>query len=398
MQRAARMNAVKESAIIKVAGLARALKAEGKPVIGLSIGVPGFKPPMAVYDAARAAVDQDSGDYLPGRGAAGLVTAFRDFLARRGFEYAEAEVAAQVGGKGALFNIFLATLNEGDKVAIPAPYWASYPDMVKLAGGEPVIMRAPATQDYKISPDQLRDVLAAGDVKMFIFNNPSNPTGMLYTPDEVAALAEVLLDFPEVMIISDDIYDKLVFVGEVAGHLLHTAPALRDRMIMVQSISKTYGMPGWRAGFVAGPKSLISDLLTLTSQSFTNVPGVVMAAAEAALRLDDSHLVVQKARLLAQRDMTLAALREAGLPCPMPEGAFYAFPQVRGCFGKTTAAGTVIKSDEDFCTALLNEAFVAVVPGGAFGDDGAIRISYAGNAEELKEALARLVVFVGDLR
>ncbi|TKW61862.1 MAG: aminotransferase class I/II-fold pyridoxal phosphate-dependent enzyme [Blastochloris viridis] len=398
---ATRMNAVQPSAIIKVAGKARELKASGLDVVSLSIGVPGFLPPAHVYAAAHIAVDTDSGDYLPGRGSGELVNAFRKLLERRGFAYAETELCAQVGGKGALFNLLLALVEAGDEVVIPAPYWASYPEMVKIVGGTPVTPLGDAAHNYKITPAQLEASLSS-KTKLVIFNNPSNPTGMLYSADEVSALAKVLATRPDVWVISDDIYDRLVFntddaPGGFAAQLLDFEPNLKTRMAIVQSISKTYGMPGWRIGMVAAPKHLIDAVLTLTSQSFTNLPAVPMAAAVAAMEGDQSFLDNQKGRLLKQRDITLAALEEMKLPCPKPEGAFYAFPQIAHLFGKTTPGGKVVRDDVAFCELLLEEALVAVVPGGAFGDSGAIRISYAGKEEALVKGLERMQQWIESL-
>lgn len=406
---ARRLDVVQPSAIIKVANAARDMKAAGEDVMSLSIGVPGFLPPAHVYEAARAAIGADTGDYLPGRGLPALIKAFVASMKTRGFNYAETEVCAQVGGKGALFNLLLALVDAGDEVVVPAPYWASYPEMVKIVGGVPVTPTADAAHNYKLTPDQLAAALTP-KTKVVLFNNPSNPTGMLYHPDEVAAIGKVLADRPDIWIISDDIYDMLVF-GETgirneeqgtgsarAAQLMDFHPELRERMIIVQSISKTYGMPGWRVGMVAAPKPVVDALLTLTSQSFTNLPAVTQAAAAAALSGPQDFLAEQKARLLTQRDQTLAALDALGLPCPRPEGAFYVFPQVKGLFGKTSPAGRAITDDVSFCEALLTEAKVACVPGGAFGDSGAIRISYAGKQAELTEALTRMTRFVAGLR
>lgn len=403
---AGRLSVVKPSPIIVVANAARDMKARGEDVVSLSIGVPGFLPPRHVYEAAKAAVEADSGDYLPGRGSPQLVKAFVESMKARGFDYAEAEVCAQVGGKGALFNLLLALVDEGDEVVVPAPYWASYPEMVKIVGGVPVTPKADAAHGYKLSAAQLEAAIT-DKTKVVLFNNPSNPTGMLYHPDEVAAVGAVLAKHPGVWVISDDIYDRLVFdqgighrgqgIGR-AAQLLDSHPELRGQLIIVQSVSKTYGMPGWRVGMVAAPKVVIDALLTLTSQSTTNLPAVVMAAAAAAMSGPQDFLKEQKARLVGQRDEALATLKELGLECPVPEGAFYVFPQVASCFGKTTAGGVKITDDVVFCQALLAEEKVACVPGGAFGDSGAIRISYAGKAAELREALVRLARFVKGLK
>jgi len=397
---AARLQALQPSPIIGVANAARQLKAAGQPVLSLSIGVPGFLPPAHVYEAAHQAIETDSGDYLAGRGSPALINAFLASLNARGFAYAQAEICAQMGGKGALFNLFLVLLQNGDEVIIPAPYWASYPEMVRLVGATPIMPLAPATQNYKLTAAQLAAAITPA-TRAVLFNNPSNPTGMLYSAKEVAEIAAVLAQHPHVWVISDDIYDHLVLgapAGGRAAHVLDTQPSLHERLMIVQSISKTYGMPGWRVGMVAAPQAVIDGLLALTSQSTTHLPAVTMAAAAAALSGPQDFLETQKARLLAHRDLTLAALATIGLPCPVPEGAFYAFPQIASLFGKTSAKGTPITDDLSFCTALLNEALVAVVPGGAFGDAGAIRISFAGPESELREALTRLRAFVQGLR
>jgi aspartate aminotransferase len=270
--------------------------------------------------------------------------------------------------------------------------------MVKLAGGVPVCPYAGPESDYKLTAKQLQAHLG-DDVTAIIFNSPSNPTGMVYTRDELVEIADVLKKFPDLWIISDDIYDHLIFSGEKrAAHLLDVAPELRDRLIIVQSASKTFGMPGWRVGLVAGPKVVVSALVDMASQSFTNLPAVPMAAVEAALKGGLDFLQPQLVRLKKHRDMTLETLKKLNLPCPVPEGAFYVFPQIGGCLGKTSAGGVKIDSDEIFCQTLLAEQKVAAVPGGAFGDAKAIRLSYAGKEEGLKAGLAGLEAFVQGLK
>lgn len=398
-----RLSVVQPSPTIMIAQKAKALRDKGEDIVSLSIGVPGFLPPAHVYEAARKAVDADTGDYLPGRGSKALVDAFLKAMRERGFEYAENEVAAQFGGKGMLFNLFLALIDEGDEVVIPSPYWVSYPEMAKIAGGVPVMPHAGPEQGYKLTPEQLEKALSVRS-KLFVFNNPSNPTGMLYTADEVKALAAVLARHPNVWIASDDIYDRLVFDGGLDGkgraaHLLDFEPGLRDRTVIVQSVSKSYGMPGWRVGMAAGPKAVIDALLTLTSQSSTNMPAVTMAAAAAAWGGDQGYLKPQLERLVKQRDLALGALSKIeGVTCPKPEGAFYVFPQVKALYGKTTAGGTVLRDDVAFCEALLAEAKLAAVPGGAFGEPGAIRLSYAGKEADVAEGMRRLAAFVAGLK
>jgi aspartate aminotransferase len=270
--------------------------------------------------------------------------------------------------------------------------------MVKLVGGVPLTPHAGPEQGYKLTAKQLEAQLG-DDVTVMIFNSPSNPTGMIYTRDELKGIAAVLKKYPDLWIVSDDIYDRLIFSGEErAAHLLDVAPELKDRLIQVQSVSKTYGMPGWRVGLIAGPQPVISALVDMASQSFTNLPGTAMAAAEAALKGGLKFLAPQLKRLQKHRDLTLAALKKIGLPCPTPEGAFYVFPQIAGCLGKTSADGSRINTDEDFCKALLKEQKVAVVPGGAFGDPNAIRLSYAGKEADLKTGLAGLEEFVKGLK
>ncbi|HEX2859767.1 MAG TPA: pyridoxal phosphate-dependent aminotransferase [Alphaproteobacteria bacterium] len=397
-QLADRMSTLQPSAIIRMAQKAADLKASGQKIASLSIGVPGFTPPEYVYEAALKAVKADSGEYLPGRGSKGLLEAFIKTQAAKGFIYGMAEVCAQPGGKGALFNLLLALVNPGDRVLIPAPYWASYPEMAKLVGGVPVTPYAGPENNYKLTAEQLSAQLG-DDVTVLIFNSPSNPTGMVYSRAELEGIAAVLRKHPDLWIISDDIYDHLIFSGEQrATHLLDVAPDLKDRLIIVQSISKTYGMPGWRVGLVAGPKPVVSALVDMASQSFTNLPAVPMAAAEAALNGPLDFLAPQLGRLQKHRDLTLAALKKLGLECPTPQGAFYVFPNIKNALGKTSAGGAVIKTDEDFCTALLAEQQVAAVPGGAFGDKHAIRLSYAGKEPDLLAGLEGLTKFVTSLK
>ena len=396
-----RMGAVVPSAIIEIAGKARDLKAAGKDVVSLSIGVPGFTPPAHVYAAAKAAVDADSGDYLPGRGSKPLVEAFVAGMAARGFAYGPTEVCAQVGGKGALFNLMLALVDEGDEVVIPAPYWASYPDMVKLAGGVPVTPLATAEQNYKLTPQQLEDSLT-DKTKVLIFNNPSNPTGMLYTAEEIKALGDVLAKYPDVWIISDDIYDQLVFEhgvepGGRAAQLLDSHPDLRGRLVIVQSVSKTYGMPGWRVGFIAGPESVAKAVTTLNSNHITSLPEVITAAAVAALTGPQDIPAAKCAEFAGKRDTVMAALNAIpGVICPRPQGAFYAFPDISVAFGKHHG-GQLIENDVQFCAALLDSKAVACVPGSAFGEPHAMRISYTCPTPQLAPGLERIAQFFTEL-
>lgn len=394
---ASRLNKIAPSATVAIASQVRDLKAEGREIISFSIGVPNFLPPAHVYTAANNAVASDTGNYLPGRGTPALIQAFQKRLADDDLHYAEDEICAAVGGKNGLFNLLQVLTEEGDTVLYPAPYWTSYPDIAALADAKGVGIFCSAAENYKLSPEKLRTALQENnDAKVFIFNNPSNPTGMLYTREEVAALAEVLMEFPELWIISDDIYDKLTYHAPFV-HLLDVEPQLRDRTCIVQSVSKTYGMPGWRVGMVACPKPIANLLVKLVGQSVMNLNNISMAAAAAAFAGPHDFLVPIKEELVMKRDKTLAMLAEVSLPCPKPEGAFYAFPDVKKCFGKTSAGGTKIENDQDFCGALLNEHGVALVPGGAFGAPDAVRISYACPVADLEKGLAKMATFVQGL-
>ena len=388
---AKRMATAKPSAVVQVSDKVRELQKQGRKIISFSIGVPNFLPAKHVYDAAHKAVDGDSGAYLPGRGSEELVNAFTKRMSANGLDYKATEVAATTGGKHALFNILMAILDEGDEVLIPSPYWTSYPDMVELLGGKAVFMACPAAQDYKLRPEQIAAAITP-KTKAIIFNNPSNPTGMVYTKAEIKALGDEL-EKHNISIISDDIYDRMVFDGAEFHHLLHTNPALRDRMIIVQSISKNYGMPGWRVGMVAAPEGMIKALLTLSSAQITNINNVSMAAAAAAFDGPQDFSDAMRPIFQAKRDKVLTALADlSAIKCPKPAGAFYAFPDISAYYGKTYK-GTKIADDIALCTLMLEAKDLALVPGSAFGEAGAVRISYACKDADLDEGLKRFVDF-----
>ncbi len=395
-QFADKMANAKPSAVVKVSEKVQELKKQGRNIISFSIGVPNFLPANHVYEAAHKAIDGDSGAYLPGRGSEELVEAFVKRMHEKGLDYKANEVAAAVGGKQALFNILMAVLNEGDEVLIPAPYWTSYPDMVTIHGGTPVFLNCPSTQDYKLKPEQIAKAITP-KTKVFMFNNPSNPTGMVYTKDEIKAIGDEL-EKHDIWIISDDIYDRMIFDGETFHHFLHTNPALRDRMICVQSISKNYGMPGWRVGMVAAEEPLIKKLLTLNSTSITNINNVSMAAAAAAFGGDQTFSDEAVKTFTAKRDMVIKALANIpNLECPMPKGAFYAFPDVSAYYGKSHD-GVVINDDIALCTQLLEKKGLALVPGSAFGEARGARISYACPTDQLEKGLALFTEFFAEMR
>ena len=391
---AKKMENAKPSAVVQVAEKVADLKKQGRDIISFSIGVPNFLPADHVYKAAHKAIDGDSGAYLPGRGSEELVEAFTKQMANKGLDYKKTEVAAAVGGKQALFHLLFAMLDEGDEVLIPTPYWTSYPDMVNILGGKSVFMPCPASQDYKLKPEQIADAVTPR-TKVLMFNNPSNPTGMVYTRDEIKAIGDELENH-DIWLISDDIYDRMIFDGEKFHHLLHTNPALRARTACVQSISKNYGMPGWRVGMVAAPEGLIKQLLTLNSTSITNINNVSMAAAAAAFGGDQSFSDGMVDVFAKKRDMVMDVLGKIpGLTCPQPKGAFYAFPDVSATYGKSHD-GTAIKDDISFCTAMLEAKNLALVPGSAFGEPNGVRISYACPEKDLQEGLKRFADFLSE--
>ena len=279
----------------------------------------------------------------------------------------------------------------------PAPYWTTYLDIAEILNAKAVELPCPAAQDYKLTPAQLDQALATHKPKVFLFNNPSNPTGMVYTRDEVAALADVLVKYPDTWIITDDIYNKMLFDGLEYVNVVHIRPELRERTVFVDSLSKTYGMPGWRVGFMAGPESVAKAVTTLNSNHITNIPEIVCAAAVAALSGPQDVPTQKCAEFQAKRDQVLAAMAAIpGVVCPRPQGAFYVFPDVSAYFGKSHN-GTVLKNDVDVCNALLDAKGVACVPGSAFGEPNALRISYTCPTPQLAPGLQRIQEFFAEL-
>ena len=396
-QLARRMGRAKPSAIMVVAEKAKKLKAEGRDIISFSIGVPNFLPGEHVYAAARAALDKDSGQYGSNRGADALLDAFLRHMEAIGLTgYTRANCATGVGAKHVIYNLCEALLDEGDGFAFPTPYWTSYIDIGEILNADIQLLPCPPEQQYKLTPAQL-DAALAKKPKVFLFNNPSNPTGMVYTRDEVAALADVLVKYPDTWIITDDIYNKMLFDGLEYVNVVHIRPELRERTVFVDSLSKTYGMPGWRVGFMAGPESVAKAVTTLNSNHITNIPEIVCAAAVAALSGPQDVPTQKCAEFQAKRDQVLAAMAAIpGVVCPRPQGAFYVFPDVSAYFGKSHN-GTVLKNDVDVCNALLDAKGVACVPGSAFGEPNALRISYTCPTPQLAPGLQRIQEFFAEL-
>jgi len=385
------------SAIMQVAEKAKALKAAGRDIISFSIGVPNFLPGQHVYDAAIAAVKADTGQYGSNRGPDALLDSYLLHLTRNGITgYERKNVVTGMGAKFVLFNAMYAFLNEGDEVVIPTPYWTSYVDIAHILGAKISLLTCGLAQDYKLTPAQL-DAAIGPDTKLFIFNNPSNPTGMVYSKAEVLALAEVLKRKPNCWILSDDIYNQMVFEGVGWHHLATLAPELRDRLLILDSVSKTYGMPGWRMGFMVGPEHVAKALVALNSNHLTSAPEVVNAAAAAALSGSQDIPAQKCAEFAIKRDEVLAAFAKVpGMICPRPQGAFYAFPDISFSFGKYHGQ-TLIDSDVAFCNQLLETKGVACVPGVAFGEPKSLRISYTCKSTELTEGLRRMVEFCHEL-
>ena len=390
----ATLDRVAPSATIAMSTRAMELKADGKDVISLSAGEPDFGTPENINDAARAAIAASKARYTPPDGIPELKDAVAAKFAREnGLEYTRAQISVTSGGKQVLWNALVATMNPGDEVLIPAPYWTSYPDMVHMAGGEAVIVPCSVDTGYKLTPEALEAAITPR-TKWFIFNSPSNPTGAGYSWDELKALTDVLMRHPHVWVMSDDMYEHLTFDGFEFCTPAQVEPRLYERTLTTNGVSKAYAMTGWRIGYAGGPEHLIRAMRVIQSQSTGNACAISQWAAVEALNGPQDFLEPNRALFRTRRDLVVAGLNECpGISCPTPEGAFYVYPSISGLIGKTTAAGTRITTDEDFATSLLNEALVAVVHGAAFGLSPAFRVSYAASNEDLAKACARIKTF-----
>lgn len=398
-QLARRMGRAKPSAIMLVAEKAKQLKAQGRDIISFSIGVPNFLPGPHVYEAARKVLEHDSGQYGSNRGADALLDAFLRHIEAIGLTgYTRANCSTGVGAKHIIYNLCEALLDEGDGFAFATPYWTSYLDIGEILNADIQLLPCPPEQNYKLTPAQL-DAALARKPKVFLFNNPSNPTGMVYTRDEIAALADVIARHPDTWVITDDIYNRLVFDGVGYHNFVHFRPELRDRVIFVDSLSKTYGMPGWRVGFMAGPEEVAKAVTTLNSNHITNIPEVTTAAAIAALTGPQDIPEQKRAEFQAKRDLVLDVLAQIpGVVCPRPQGAFYVFPDISVAFGRTHGpTGLAIANDVDLCNALLETKGVACVPGSAFGEPRAMRISYTCPTPQLQPGMERIREFFSEL-
>jgi aspartate aminotransferase len=367
------------------------LKAQGRDVIGLGAGEPDFDTPDHIKKAAMDAITRGETKYTPVAGTAALKKAIVEkFKRENGLDYAANQIVVGNGAKQVIFNAMAATLNAGDEVIIPAPYWVSYPDMVLFAEGTPVVVECPETSAFKLTPAQLEKAITP-KTKWVILNSPSNPTGAAYTKEELRALADVLLKHPHVYIIADDIYEHLVFDGFVFHTLAQVEPKLYARTLTVNGVSKAYAMTGWRIGYAAGPKELIAAISDIQSHSTSNASSISQAASVAALNGPQEFLGDWRKSFAGRRDLVVARLGAIpGITCLKPEGAFYVFPSMKGLLGKTTPEGKKIESCNAFCEYLLEDALVAAVAGSAFGLGGYFRISYATSDSILTEAMNRI--------
>lgn len=393
-----RLNRISPSQTIAITQKARALKAEGRDIISLSAGEPDFDTPRNVRDAAIRAIEAGQTKYTDVAGTPALRSAVAARLnADFGTDYRAEEITVSTGGKQVIFNVFLSTLAAGDEVIIPAPAWVSYPDIVELADGKPVVVPTQSSNGFKMTGEELRAAITPR-TKWIVLNSPCNPTGSAYSHDELRALCDVLLEHPRIWILTDDIYAKLVYDGFVSSTVVQVEPKLRDRTVTMNGVSKAYAMTGWRIGFSAAPVELTKALIKLQGQSTSNPCSIAQAAALEAVSGPQDFIGEMVKVYQERRDLVVGMLNQAaGLTCARPEGAFYVFPSIEALMGKTTASGRVIDSDEAFVTALLEETGVAAVHGSAFLMPGFFRISYATDTASLIEACTRIQRFCASL-
>jgi aspartate aminotransferase len=386
-----RMHSFAPSASLQVAAKARELKAQGLDIISLSTGEPDFDTPDFIKAAAIKAINDGDTKYTPADGTVALKDAIiAKFKRDSDLTYTHDQVIASAGAKHSLFNLFMATLNTGDEVVIPAPYWVSYPDMAKICGAVPVIIETTLDQDLKITPEQLEAAITS-KTKLFVLNTPSNPSGMVYSRAELAALGEALLKHPHVLIASDDIYEHIRWNDEPFYNIVMACPKLFDRTIVVNGASKAYAMTGWRLGYAAGPKDVIANMKKLQSQSTSNPCSISQAAMAAALNGPQECLVPMVKAFEARHNYFVAELNKLpGVTCKNAQGAFYAFAHIQDA-----ADALGLKDDMAFCTHMIEKALIAAVPGSAFGAPGFVRFSFATSMNNLEESIVRLQKLLG---
>ncbi|WP_285251059.1 aspartate transaminase [Pseudarthrobacter sp. fls2-241-R2A-168] len=388
---AARVSRIKSSASVAAAARVRELKAEGRRILDLTVGEPDFDTPAHIKAAAVEAISRGETKYTSVTGTPALQKAILQTLAQRtGLEYTPAEITIGGGAKQVIFTAFMATLDAGDEVIVPAPYWVSYPDMVLANDGTPVVVPCGEDVGFKLTPDALTGALT-DRTKWVILNAPSNPTGAVYSPAELRALADVLAGFPHVSVLTDEIYDQIYFGDGKLTSLVEVAPELKDRVLAVNGVSKAYAMTGWRLGYAAGPAPVIAAINKLQSQISSCPSSVSQAAAVAALTGDQGFVRDSLEVYRKRRDTAVASLNAVdGLSCTTPEGAFYAYVNCSGVIGRTTPDGEVISDDQDFTLYLLEAASVAVIQGSAYGLGPYFRISYATSLDVIEESIAAI--------
>ena len=389
-----RLARIKPSPTIAMTTRAAELRAEGRDIIGLSAGEPDFDTPQNIREAAKAAIDAGQTRYTAVDGTPSLKKAIcGKFKRENALDYEPSQITVGTGGKQILFNALLATLNDGDEVIVPAPYWVSYPDMVLLAGGTPVFVECTLEQGFRLTGEALEAAITPR-TKWLILNSPSNPSGAAYDRDQMKGLTDVLLRHPDVWVLTDDIYEHLVFDGFQFVTPAQVEPKLKDRVLTMNGVSKAYAMTGWRIGYGAAPAPLVKAIAKLQSQSTSNPCSISQFAAEAALTGPQDYIDESREAFQRRRDLVVAGLNDCpGIECPTPQGAFYVYPSIKGLMGKTSAGGTLLVDDQAFANALLEETGVAVVFGAAFGLSPHFRVSYATSDEQLTDAVGRIRKF-----
>lgn len=382
-----RVQRIKPSPTLAITSKAAELRAEGKDIIGLGAGEPDFDTPDHIKQAAIDAINAGKTKYTPVDGTPGLKKAIiNKFKNENGLDYEPAQILVSSGGKQSFFNMALALLNDGDEAIIPAPYWVSYPDMVKVAGGVPVVLETDVDSRFKITPEQLEQAITP-KTRLFVINSPSNPSGMAYSKEELAALGEVLKKHPDIVVATDDMYEHILWTGQPFVNIVNACPELYDRTVVMNGVSKAYSMTGWRIGYAGGPQKLIAAMKKVQSQSTSNPASISQAAAEAALAGDQQCVKDMVKAFKERHDYVVDALNKLpGVTCAASDGTFYAFPDFSGAI----AAMDGVESCTDLAAKLLETAEVALVPGSAFGAPGCLRLSFATGMDTLKEAIRRI--------
>ena len=394
-----RINRIKPSMTVGINIKAKAMKEEGKDVIVLAAGEPDFNTPKNIRDAANKAMEEGKTKYVPGKGTPELQKAIqKKFKEDNNIDYSLDEIICGVGGKHIIYNAMMATINSGDEVIITAPYWVSYPDIVLLAEGKPVIVECPENQNFKIKPEQLEKCITP-KTKWLMLNSPSNPTGAVYSKEELKDLAKVLINHPHVLIMCDDIYEKIIYDGLEFHTLASIEPSLKNRCLTLNGVSKSYCMTGWRLGYCGAPKEIIGAMNKIQSQSTTSTSSITMAASVEAISGPQDFILDHNKKFIKRRDLVVSKLNEIdGITCSKPDGAFYVYPNCQDILGKITPNGKKISSDEDFMTYLLEDQGVAGVHGSAFGLSPYFRLSYATSDHILEDACNRIQLACSKLK